>query len=237
SQPLSVSPSVELVGAAWTHKRPSRSVLSDAIGPLEATGKIRIVVGHGPVDAVLGSLNDEPSTIRLAEVEAAIAGGAIHYVALGDRHSTTRVGESGRVWYAGTPEPTRFDEVDPGNVLIVEVDGHGHCEVEKVRIAQWQFINHEATLTEADDVAALKHFFTQLEDKPRTGVRLVLSGTLTVRDHAALEDLLESERQSLAALEVMRDRSDLVVRPDDFDFESFGLGGFARSALLELQHL
>ena len=41
-----------------------------------------------------------------------------HYVALGDRHSTTNVGTTGRVYYAGAPEPTDYDETDPGNVLI-----------------------------------------------------------------------------------------------------------------------
>ena len=45
----------------------------------------------------------------------------MHYVALGDRHSTTEVGGTGRIWYSGAPEPTAYDEIDPGNVLIVDL--------------------------------------------------------------------------------------------------------------------
>ena len=237
SQPFPVKPGVEVVGAPWPTKRPDRDLLADAIAPLEDNGTIRIAVGHGRVDAVMGPLSDEPETIHLSSLEAAIARHAVHYVALGDRHSTTIVGSTGRIWYSGTIEPTRFDEVDPGNVLIVELDDRGSCKVEPVRVAQWQFVEHEAMVTGEEDVAAVERFLVELPNKSRTAVRLALTGTLTLRDHAALEDLLETQSETLACLETMSGRSDLVVQPDDFDFDLFGLSGFARAALTDLKEM
>ena len=48
----------------------------------------------------------------------------MHYVALGDKHSRTEVGSTGRVWYSGSPEVTNYDDIepDPGHVLVVDVD-------------------------------------------------------------------------------------------------------------------
>ena len=36
----------------------------------------------------------------------------------------TQVGDTGRVWYSGSPEVTNFDDVesDPGHVLVVDID-------------------------------------------------------------------------------------------------------------------
>ena len=64
---------------------------------------------------------NDPKVIALERLEERISAGLIHYVALGDRHSTTNVGTTGRVYYSGTPEPTDYDETDPGNVLIVHL--------------------------------------------------------------------------------------------------------------------
>ena len=63
----------------------------------------------------------DPKAIALERLEERISAGLIHYVALGDRHSTTNVGTTGRVYYSGAPEPTDYDETDPGNVLIVDL--------------------------------------------------------------------------------------------------------------------
>ena len=62
---------------------------------------------HGGVDS-LDPDRDKPSLIRLADVETALARGVMHYVALGDKHSRTQVGDSGRVWYSGSPEVTNY---------------------------------------------------------------------------------------------------------------------------------
>jgi len=231
SAPVIVRPGLEVVGAPWRTKRPMEDLVSAALRDLPADGTVRVVVGHGAVDEVMGIVRDEPSTIRLRAVEEAIADGRVHYVALGDRHSTTQVGGTGRVWYSGTPEQTGFDETDPGNVLVVELDDG--IRVEPVRVGRWRFVELAHALNGTDDVDALARQLQDMADKTTTLVRLVLTGTISLGAHARLTEVLEAQGAVFAGLEVDGD-SDLAVRPDAFDFGTLKLAGFARSALDEL---
>jgi len=234
SQPCAVRPGLELVGAPWTSKRPMRDLVGSLVRALPpcAPGLVRICVGHGSV-AKLSGAHDDPSEIDLALVENAIREGRLHYLALGDRHSTTRVGSSGRVWYAGTPEPTDYDEVDPGNVLVVEVGSHG-AQVVPRRVGRWRFVLRERVdLASAEDVSALEQWLGGLEAKDRTIVKLRLAGQLSVRVRARLDEVLRHGRELLAALEMCE--SALVTLPDDHDFTDFELAGFARAGVETLR--
>lgn len=230
-EPVVVRPGLEVVGAPWRTKRPMEDLVSAALRDLPADGTVRVAVGHGAVDGVMGVVRDEPSTIRLGAVEQAIADGRVHYVALGDRHSTTRVGGTGRVWYSGTPEQTRFDETDPGNVLVVALDDA--VRVEPVRVGRWRFLELAAALNGPDDLEAFASELQGIADKTRTLVRMLFTGTVSLAAHARLTEILEAQAAVFAGLEV-DEASDLAVRPDDFDFTTLGLAGFARSALDEL---
>ena len=130
SEPYRVAgrPGLEIVGAPRMTKRSLGDPLEPGwVGLAPAAGVTRVLVGHGIVDVVMpiGDEPDEETRIRIAPVEAAIADGRVAYVALGDRHSTTDVGSTGRAWYAGAPEPTAYVETDAGNVLLVEIDESG----------------------------------------------------------------------------------------------------------------
>ncbi len=128
SDPVDVRDGVQVVGAPWTTKRPLLDLVAAACEPLVADPAFTCGSSSAtaPVD-FRGEFHD-PATIRLAAAEAAIADGKVQYIALGDRHSTTQVGETGRIWYAGAPEPTAHDETDAGNVLLVELED-GRCTV------------------------------------------------------------------------------------------------------------
>ena len=86
--PLPVAPGLEIIGAPWLNKRPLVDLVSRAISDLPAHGTLRVVVGHGAIDT-LSPDPTNPALIVLADVEAAVAAGKVHFVALGDRHSTT----------------------------------------------------------------------------------------------------------------------------------------------------
>ena len=118
-EPVLAAEGVEIVGAPWSNKRPLVDLVARAVAELPSDGTLRVVVGHGSTDSLSPNPND-PALVALNGLETAVAAGTVHYVALGDRHSTTEVGGSGRIWYSGTPEPTSYDEIDPGNVLIVD---------------------------------------------------------------------------------------------------------------------
>src|SRR6201999_2808426 len=86
-----VRPGLEIVAAPWRSKAPTSDLVGEVLDDLPADGVTRIVVGHGAVDILVPD-RDRPSLVRLAALEAAIARGAVHYVALGDKHSRMRVG-------------------------------------------------------------------------------------------------------------------------------------------------
>ena len=126
-EPVQAAPGVELIPAPWPNKHPTTDLVEAACGRLEQTSSLRIIVGHGVIDSMSPDPSD-PKAIALERLEERISAGLIHYVALGDRHSTTNVSTTGRVYYSGTPEPTDYDETDPGNVLIVD-PGADHVDV------------------------------------------------------------------------------------------------------------
>ncbi|MFB9377287.1 exonuclease SbcCD subunit D [Kineococcus gynurae] len=230
-----VRPGVEIVAAPWTSKHPEGDLVAGALAAAgdPAPGTVRIVVGHGAVDE-LSPDREDPARIALAPLEAAIAAGTLHYVALGDRHSTTQVGTSGAVWYSGTPEVTDRRETAPGNVLVVEVSDGVPPKVEEVRVGTWSFPLLAADLEDRADVESLLARLARLPRPDRTVVTLQLTGSLSLGDNAFLEDELDRAGHLLAGLRVWDRHSDLVVRPEPGEVADLGIGGFADPAIAEL---
>ena len=232
SSPVEAASSVELVPAPWLTRHPLADLVANAFDNLEATGSLRIVIGHGAVDTNSPD-KANPALISLESLEARIDEGLIHYVALGDRHSTTDVGTTGRTWYAGTPEPTRYDEIDPGNVLLVDL-GLDQISVATQTVGTWRFLQKDWELTGDADLDALEDWLTCIESKDRTIVKLTLVGQVSLAQKARLDNLLEHHDDLLAALENGERRSELAVIPDDADLSDLGLSGFAQEALDDL---
>ena len=235
SAPVQAVPGVELIPAPWPNKYPVTDLVNDASRELEPTYAVRIVVGHGAVDYKHPN-PDDPKLIGLERLEEKIRAGLIHFVALGDRHSTTDVGSTGRVWYAGAPEPTDYDETEPGNVLLVDVDANS-VSVERRRLATWWFVSHDWQLSSDEDIDALEEWLSSLENKDRAIVKVSLVGQVSLAQKARLDAILEHNADLLGALETWERRSDLIVIPDEMDHERLGLSGFAKEALLDLREM
>lgn len=233
SDPVSVEPGLAIVGAPWVNKKPTGDLVAKAISDLVPDSTLRVVVGHGGIDSLIYS-SKNPSDIGLLDLESAIADGKIHYVALGDRHSTTCLGTTGRVWYSGTPEPTDYDETDPGNVLLVELDTDS-IVVESIHVGTWSFEREHFELVGKADCDRVERYLEELSDKSRTVVKLSLVGQLSLSDMARLDLTLENARDLLGGLEVWERRSDLVALPDSEDLDRLGLVGFAAEALEDLR--
>lgn len=233
TEPVQAAPGVELIPAPWPNKHPTIDLVNAACDGLEQSNSLRIVVGHGAIDSMSPDSSD-PKVIALERLEERISAGLIHYVALGDRHSTTNVGTTGRVYYSGAPEPTDYDEIAPGNVLIVDLDAD--CvDVEVRHLGTWRFLQENWELSSDEDIEALEDWLSGLESKDRTIVKLSMVGQVSVAQKARLDELLEHHTDLLAAFETWERHSDLVVIPDDADLEHFDLSGFANEALVELQ--
>lgn len=233
-----VRPGVEIVAAPWRSKAPTSDLVADVLDGLPPAPATRVLVAHGGVDE-LDPDRDKPSLIRLANLEDALARGAVHYAALGDKHSRTRVGSSGRVWYSGSPEVTNYDDVeaDPGHVLVVDIDEddpHRAVSVQARHVGRWRFVTMHRQVDNSRDIADLDINLDLMTHKDRTVVRLALTGSLTVTDRAALDGCLDKYARLFARLGMWDRHTDLAVIPADGEFSDLGIGGFAAAAVDEL---
>ncbi|BBY38506.1 DNA repair exonuclease [Mycobacterium mantenii] len=233
-----VRPGLEIVAAPWRSKVPTTDLVADVLDDVPAATATRILIAHGGVD-VLDPDRDKPSLIHLAKVDAALTRGALHYVALGDKHSLTQVGGSGRVWYSGSPEVTNFDDVesDPGHVLIVDIDEADPQRAVSVtarHVGSWRFVTLHRQVDTSRDIADLDMNLDLMTEKDRTVVRLALTGSLTVTDRAALDACLDKYARLFAWLGLWERHTDLAVIPADGEFSDLGIGGFAAAAVEEL---
>lgn len=236
SAPVTLRAGVELVGAPWRSKRPLEDLLQRALRELTPASEVtRIVVAHGAVDA-LSPDKDNPALIELAAAERALAAGVAHYIALGDRHSRTAVGGSGRIFYSGAPEPTDFDELEPGLALLVDVDAE-RALTTALRVGNWRFVRASHRLDGEADLAHLRKRLADELDPARLALKLDLVGALSVRQMAELEELLDTQRDLFAALVAQTSRTELVVTPQDSDFGELNLSGFGARALVRLREL
>ena len=231
--PLKVADGVELVGAPWMSKRPVANPIQEALNALTpATGITRICLGHGAVDS-LAPDPEATGVMAVAALERAIDEGKVHFVALGDRHSLTKVGTSERVWYAGTPEPTDFSETRPGCALVVEIDD-GRAITKEVQTGQWRFIERRRVdMNTGDDVEALRKSLEEIENKERSVIRLHLVGSLSLSLRGMLQTHLLAAKDVFGAFDVHE--NDLLVVPDDTDFAYFGFSGFADGTVQRLR--
>ena len=235
SQPIAVADGVEVVGAPWRVKWPTHNPLLEVLEQLEPPPGVRIVLAHGGVDA-LGGEFDQVGTLRLEDLEAAVTDGLAHYIALGDRHSVTDVGSTGRIHYSGAPEPTAYTELDPGKVLLVDVD-IDRVEVQPHRVGRWMFRQQRFDVGGEEDLDAVLRWLDEPGDKPHTVAKLGLRGSLPLRDLARLEEALAAASETYGALERWDRNWDLITAPDDEDLDAMQVGGFVADAVQDLRQL
>ena len=233
TDPIKVADGVELVGALWVSKRPPVNPLEEMLRDLgPANGSIRICAGHGIIDYFTPD-KESPGIIRVNTLERAIAEGKIHFVALGDRHSLTRIGDTGRIWYSGTPESTDFRETQSGFAQIVDID-ETKVVTKSIQIGQWRFIERERIdLNASEDVEALRKSLEEIENKDRAIVRLNLVGSLSLSLSAELHVELVAAKDLFGAFEVRED--EILVLPNDADFADLGFSGFADGTVQRLR--
>ena len=146
-------------------------------------------------------------------------------MALGDRHSLTKVGIGDRIWYSGTPEATDFAETQSGYAQVVEVDD-GRVVTRAIQVGQWRFVEHgRVDLNTAEDVETLRNSLDDIPNKERTVVRLNLIGSLSLSLRSVLQTRLDAAKDIFAALDFRE--GELLVLPDDTDFVDLGFSGFA----------
>ena len=224
---------VEVAGAPWRTRQPNADLCKELLATLEpAAGTLRVAVCHGQPDT-LAPDKSRPEIIDLAYAEAALRDGRIHYLALGDRHSVTNVGSSGRVWFSGAPVATDFTEADPNRALLVDLS-HEDCTVQALPVGEWSFIAEHFDLNGAQDLDRFAGWLEALPNKERSIVKVGFTGTVNLATAARLDELLASQAQLFASLRKRERTTDLSIAPDELDHDSVVLSGYARSAWQEL---
>ncbi|MFF0990597.1 metallophosphoesterase family protein [Kocuria nitroreducens] len=231
--PWPAADGVQLVAAPWRSKRPDADPVAPALEGLEPDGTLRVVVGHGMLDE-LDPDRTSQVTVRRAPLEDALARGAIHYVALGDRHIRWPEDDRGAIHYSGTHESTSFREPGRGHVLEVSLDGSG-AQVTSHEVGQWEHLRIRRQLDGPDDVDALAAELAALTPKERIILQTVFTGTLNLSASARLEALLEQQAEVFASLNAWERHTDLAVVPDQHEFEDLHVGGYAADAVTELR--
>jgi DNA repair exonuclease SbcCD nuclease subunit len=229
---LQILPEVEIVGVPWMSKHMSEERLRtclEALPPLRTS--FRIMLAHGQMTSM--GFDETPGVILVNIAEEALAAGTIHYLALGDRHSTTPVGTTRRIWYSGAPEPTDYDEVDAGNILMVDLLPN-HIEVTPIPVGTWSFVERLLDVRQGEAVQSVRTMLEALPEKPRTIVKLNLRGTIGLMDQIGIDALLDEQRQVFGAIERHVHRDQLAVLPDSGEFANLSLSGYTRVAFEQL---
>jgi DNA repair exonuclease SbcCD nuclease subunit len=242
--PVRVGSGNWLVAAPWLSKHPAGDPVGLELRPPDVAARaasdptraVRVLAGHGMIDRLTPDL-DQPGLIRSARLEAALAAGWIDYVALGDRHSTTQVDQAGRIWYSGTPEVTDFDEVEPGQVLEVDLEPGQAPKVTRHSTGSWVFVDLAHEFAPGSGPAGLAERLAAFEAKDRTVLRLSLRGTLTVAERAELDDLLAAQEHLFASVRLWQRHTDLGIRLAGGELAALGLSGYASQAAARLAEL
>jgi DNA repair exonuclease SbcCD nuclease subunit len=234
TEPVEVIPGIEIVGVPWFTKTTRTDLVVAACRQLKAASEqLRVCVAHGIVDD-LSPDKDRPDLISLANMKKAIQEGVVHFIALGDRHSVTKLDE--RIWYSGAPEATDYREDDSGKVLLVELSDDA-CSVTPHAVGQWRFVRKTLEFSSPDDVDEAKRQIDEMPNKDTTILKLSLRGSLNLEAKARLDAYLAEAEDLFGALEFWERHSDLIVLPDTLDIDALGLSGFARTSVEELKTL
>jgi DNA repair exonuclease SbcCD nuclease subunit len=192
-------------------------------------GAVRIGLAHGSVANRLPEEAEAKNPIADDRADRA----RLDYLALGDWHGTREIAP--RTWYAGTPEPDRWKENDPGNALLVKIEGPGaQPSVERIPVGHFHWRRLEASIHSRADIesldADLRHCGIFAE---RLVVALRLAGAVDLATRKTLDDLFEQWRAQLRCLEVSD--AGLISEPSEDDLDRIDRGGFVRTAVDRLR--
>jgi len=193
-------------------------------------GAIRIGLAHGSVKNRLPERSEAYNEIADDRADRA----RLDYLALGDWHGTLEIAP--RTWYAGTPEPDRFRNNQPGNLLLVSfAETAEPTQVEVITCGHFQWTQLAVTLYQDEDIDALAHRLSAIDLPERQLIRLQLSGSIDLAVKQRLDRVLEQWKARFHHLEG-RD-SELKINASQADIEQLGAQGFVREAIEKLQHL
>ncbi len=179
-------------------------------------GLLRIGLAHGSVSGILHDGIDSANPIAADRAHTA----NLDYLALGDWHGTRQV--DAKTWYSGTPEQDRFKDNDPGNVLLVEIDGPGAtARVAPRRIGRFRW---QVRAVQINGIADVERLQDDLAALGRDDVmRLSIGGMCDFASNETLHQLIDAARARMHMLEV--DDAGLRLDPTEADLAAMRFDG------------
>ena len=218
---------IEIEGGVWLLPAPlfGRATGSDPTAHFDSiatpSGALRIGLAHG---SVRGFGASGEASVNIAANRAASA--RLDYLALGDWHGAKRI--DARTWYAGTPEPDRYLDNEPGHALVVRIEAPGAPPtVEKIGTAQFVWLRYELDFRQPGDFDRLDKLIAGAAARPSDVLlQLELSGRATATQRQEIGRRLEKLHAALRHLDA--DLSQLSVKASSADLEALGRGGQLR---------
>jgi DNA repair exonuclease SbcCD nuclease subunit len=161
----------------------SKAGASDPVDKIPARSPgdetVRIGLVHGTTFDIASGEMDFP--IRASSARAR----GLDYLAIGDTHGYRLVQEDPPVVYPGAPEPTAFDEVDPGHVVLVSFSRtRGRPLLRKLLVARWRW--RDETIRDLPTLRALA-----AENLHSTVLRLSFDIEVDLRGRDEIERIVE----------------------------------------------
>lgn len=227
ARPINLSPAVVLLPSPMRRKTEAEDLTTWMDEEPTAPGVMRIGLAHGSVTGFDAS-GEAKNPISPSRAKTA----GLDYLALGDWHRTMEIAPA--TWYAGTPEPDRFDSQEIGKALLVDIAGAGvPARVTASPTGTFTWRSVAAEISDVADLEFLERKLRELRDLHSSLVRLKIGGSLALAGRSDLDRRLESLEAAMLYLDV--NMSDFHVRPTISDLEQIDFGGVLRESASTLK--
>jgi DNA repair exonuclease SbcCD nuclease subunit len=192
--------------------------------------RIRIGMVHGSTFDAKDYQTNFPISI-----DAAVERG-LDYLAIGDTHGFRLVPPDRPIpptVYPGTPEPTAFDERDPGSVAVVLLNRQRRATVKQERVAFWTW--EEQRVQSLDELRQLVRRQNLKDRVLRLDVEMTLSAPEYDEAERLLQELEGSSAQHGRAGVLELNRQGLELETRDVDAFCEDLPEVLRAAVLKLK--
>lgn len=211
-KPIALGEDVYLLPAALRHHQTTEDPtawMNDANTP---EGALRLGLAHGSIT----EFSANTPTPNLIDPDRAKQAG-LAYLALGDWHGTKKINR--QTWYAGTPEPDRFDRPEAGQALLVDLEGRKAPLVTAHRTGRFQWLSEQAILHDIEDIKSLSGRIREDDlDLSTVLLNLHLEGRLSLEGMAFFEQEIETSLSAaLCYLRLSKDELAIKAAADDLD--------------------
>ena len=166
---------------------------------------IHVAIAHGHITTV--AFGKDQESIGLPIDPSHVARSGLDYLALGHWHGTKLIdahGDRCHIAYSGTHEQTTYDEIDAGNILLVEIEEKGALpRVEVIHSGKLRWGNEQLEFVEDETLDRLERLLSSADYDL---LQLELSGELPESLYPEYQQLLEASRSRFLDLRIRDDK-------------------------------